>query len=278
MNINDASKLAEKLEEKTKRGFGYFMKNMGMVILIFIFIFILTNPESISNPKEFFGEYHTDSLWVVFALFCTIAGFYQLAKNIQKEDRDSGKEQRIDEYEEAMRRNDIETKKQHADLTLKRLKVNHLIDNELKDLIIKLDADRAAILEMHNGTNNFSGLPFVYADMSYEQISNRIGYATDEFKNLNLAKLSFVSIHWPDKTWVGSVDEVEKDDPYFAAKLRYVEVNFGSFVILEGLYGPVGILSLFWKDEKNHPSKAKIMAELTHSSQILSSLLSSVKE
>jgi len=108
--------------------------------------------------------------------------------------------------------------------------------------------------------------------------SNRIGYATDEFKNLNLAKLSFCSVHWKDKTWIGTVNEVEKDDPYFAAKLRYVEVNFGAFVILEGLYGPLGILSLFWKDEKEHPTKTKIMAELNIASQRLSTLLSSVKE
>lgn len=278
MNLNDAIKLREGFEEKTKKGFAYFLKNIGMVILMFIFIFILTNPACITNPKEFFGQFHVDSLWVVFALFCSVAGFYQLAKSVQREDRASGKEQRIDEYEQAMRRNDIEIKKQHADLTMKRLNINHLIDNELKDLIIKLDADRAAILEMHNGTNNFSGLPFVYADMSYEQVSNRINYATDEFKNVNLAKLSFCSVHWQDKTWIGTVNEVEKDDPYFAAKLRYVEVNFGAFVILEGLYGPLGILSLFWKDEKNHPTKTKIMAELNHSSQILTTLLSSVKE
>ena len=278
MNINDATKLAERLQDKTKKGFVYFLKNIGMIILMFTFIFILTNPDCITNPHEFFGEFHIDSLWVVFALFCSIAGFYQLSKSIQKEDRASGKEQRIDEYEEAMRRNKVAIEKQHADLTLKRLNINHLIDNELKDLIIKLNADRAAILEMHNGTNNFSGLPFVYADMSYEQISNRISYATDEFKNINLAKLSFVSTHWNDKTWIGTVDDVEKDDPYFAAKLRYVEVNFGSFVILEGLYGPVGILSLFWKDAENHPDKKHIMAELTHSSQILSSLLNSIKE
>lgn len=278
MNINDASRLKEKLEEKTKRGFGYFMKNIAMVILMFVFIFILTNPDCITNPHEFFGEFHIDSLWVVFALFCSVAGFYQLAKSVQKEDRASGKEQRIDEYEEAIRRNDEEVKRTHADLTIKRLSVNHLIDNELKDLIIKLDADRAAILEMHNGTNNFSGLPFVYADMSYEQISNRIDYATDEFKNINLAKLSFCSAHWKDKTWIGTVNDVEQDDAYFAAKLRYVQVNFGAFVILEGIYGPVGILSLFWKSETVHPPKARIMAELNHSSQILTTLLSTVKD
>jgi len=278
MNINDVTKLKNELEKTTSKGFGYFLKNIGMIILMFVGVFILTNPTAISNPEEFFANFSMNSLWVVLSLFFVICGFYQLSKSLQKDNLDSRKEERINECEEAITRKNEEIKRQHADLALKRLEVNHLIDNELKDLIIRLDADRAAILELHNGTNNFSGLPFVYADMSYEQISNRISYAKDEFKNLNLAKLSFCAVHWKDKTWIGSVDEVEKDDPYFAAKLRYVEVNFGSFLILEGLYGPLGILSLFWKDEKEHPTKARIIAELNHSSQILSTLLSSVKE
>lgn len=278
MNINDATKLKEKLEEKASKGFGYFMKNVGMVILMFIAIFILTNPDCIADPESFFPNFSFKSLWVVFALFLAIAGFYQLARSVMKDNKESTKELRIDEYEEAIKRSDDEKKKHHAELVQKRFDVGPLIANELKSLLIKLDADRAAILEMHNGTNNASGLPFIYGDMVYEEISPRVGFASDEFKNFNLAKLPFVAIHYNDKTWIGPVDDVEKDDPYFAAKLRVVEVNFGAFVVLEGINGPLGFLTLFFKSETNHPSKAKIMAELNHSSQILSTLLDKVQE
>jgi len=277
MNINDVNRFKENLETKTTKGFGYFMKNIGMILFMFIFIFILTNPTCITNPSEFFGEFDIKGLWVVFALFISIGGFYQLSKSVYKDNFKTRKEERIGEVEEAMDRKEKEIKKEHADLSIKRLDNSALIDMELKNLLIRLEADRAAVLEMHNGTNNASGLPFVYGDMAYEQVSKDVSYAQDEFKNFNLSKLSFVALHYKEGTWIGSTDEVEKDDRYFAAKLRVVDANYGAFITLESLNGPLGFLTLHYKDAKVHPPKAQIIAELNHSSQIISNLLDRAK-
>ena len=273
MNINDVNKFKENLESKTSKGFGYFMKNVGMILLMFVFIFIITNPTCITSPSEFFGTFDIKGLWVVFALFCSIAGFYQLSRSVYNDNLNVRKEERIGEVEEAMNRKEEESKKEHADLSIKRLDHSALIDSELKSLLIRLEADRAAIVELHNGTNNASGFPFIYGDMSYEQISKDVNYAQDEFKNFNLAKLSFVAMHYKEGTWIGSTDEVEQDDRYFAAKLRVVDANYGAFVTLEGLNGMLGFLTLHYKDPINHPEKKQIIAELNHSSQIISSLL-----
>lgn len=276
--MKDIHLLKDELTKASTKGFGYFMKNVGIIALVVLLMFILTNPTSISDPKQFIENFSSGTLWVVTALFFVSTGIYQLSKSIQREQRKENKEQRIDEYEEAMKRTEEATQKHHANLVKKRFEVGPFISNELKNLLINLDADRAAILEMHNGTNNASGLPFIYGDMVYEEISPNVGFASDEFKNFNLAKLPFVALHYAERTWIGSVDEIEKDDPYFAAKLRVVEVNYGAFVILEGINGPLGFLTLFFKDEKKHPSKAKIIAELNHSSQILSTLLDKVRD
>ena len=158
-------------------------------------------------------------------------------------------------------------------MSIKRLDNSALIDSELKSLLIKLDADRAAIVELHNGTNNASGFPFIYGDMAYEQVSKNVNFAQDEFKNFNLAKLPFVALNYKKGTWIGSTDEVEKQDRYFAAKLRVVEANFGAFVVLEGINGPLGFLTLHYKDTTVHPPKAEIIAALNHSVQIISTLL-----
>ena len=278
MDIKDINKLKEQLEEKTTKGFGYFMKNIGMVILMFISIFILTNPSCITDPDIFFASFNIKSLWVVFALFMTFAGFYQLARNISAIDRNSKKEERITEYEEAITRNAEEVQRKHSELAARRIEIGPKIDSELKSLLINLDADRAAILEMHNGTNNASGLPFIYADMAYEQISPKVGYAQDEFKNFNLAKLPFVSLHYKEKIWIGTTDEIEHDDAYFAAKLRVVSAEFGVFVTIEGINGPIGFLTLHYNSATNHPSKSKIIAEVNHSSQIISNYLSGITD
>ena len=277
MNINDVDKFKENLEKKTTKGFGYFMKNIGMVLLVFISIFIITNPTCITDPVSFFGNFKIDGLWVVFALFCSIAGFYQLSKSVQKDNINNTKEDRIGEYEEAMTRKAEEVRREHAKMSIKRLDNSALIDSELKSLLIKLEADRAAILELHNGTNNASGFPFIYGDMAYEQISKDVNFAQDEFKNFNLAKLPFVSINYKKGTWIGSTDEVEKEDRYFAAKLRVVDANFGAFVVLEGINGPLGFLTLHYKDANVHPPKSEIIAALNHSVQIISTLLDRAK-
>lgn len=278
MNIKDANEIKKELQKNTNKGFGYFMKNIGMVILIFIATFILTNPQCITNTSEFFSNLSLNSLWVVLALFLTVGGFYQLAKSVQKDNVNDRKEERIDEVEEAITRKEKNEKEKHQELIQKRIDASPLIANELKSLLINLDADRAAILEMHNGTNNLAGLPCIYGDMIYEEISPRVHYARDEFKNFNLARLPFVALHYNDKSWIGHVDDIEKEDPYFAAKLRMVEVTYGAMVVLEGIGGPLGFLTVFFKDTKDIPSKAKIMAEVTHSTQIISTLLDRTKE
>ena len=276
--MKDINSLKDELAKASTRGFGYFMKNVGMVVLIVLAMYLLTNPSIIINPSEFLSNFDKHSVWMIVALFFIVSAFYQLSQSVQRENDKHYKEERIDDVEEAIKRNDEASKKHHAELVQKRFEVSPLISNELKRLLIALDADRAAILEMHNGTNNSSGLPFIYGDMAYEEISPNVGYASDEFKNFNLAKLPFVSLHYNEKTWIGSVNEVANDDPYFAAKLRVVEVNFGAFVVLEGINGPVGFLTLFFKDEKKHPTKARIIAELNHSSQILSTLLDKIRD
>ena len=276
--MKDLNTLKDELTNASAKGFGYFMRNIMFIVLMVIGMFILTNFDSLANPKEFFGKFTADSLWSLVVLFFVAVALYQVGKTLVKDQRNSGKEQRIDEVEEAITRKEEAVKKHHADMVMKRFEIGPLVSNELKSLLINLDADRAAILEMHNGTNNASGLPFIYGDMAYEEISPKVGYASDDFKNFNLAKLPFVSLHYNEKTWIGAVDDIEKDDPYFAAKLRRVEVNYGAFVILEGINGPIGFLTLFFKDAKNHPTKAKIIAELNHSSQILSTLLDKARD
>lgn len=278
MNINDIDRLKDSYQKKASKGFGYFMKNIGMLILMFLAIFVLTTPEAILNPAEYFVGLTIKSLWVVFVLFLLVAGFYQLSKSVQKDNKEELSKSVINDYEKAIDKKEEEKKEIHNELVKERFNVNPLIANELKRLLINLEADRAAILEMHNGTNSLGGLPCIYGDMVYEEISPDVNFATDEFQNFNLAKLPFVSLHYAEGTWIGSVDDIAKEDGYLAAKLRVVGVNYGACVVLEGIYGPLGILTLFFKDEKKHPTKAKIIAELNHSSQILTTLLDKAKE
>ena len=75
MTFREINDIKEHLESKTSKGFGYFIKNVAMVVLIIFAIMILTNPEFITNPSQFFSDISLDSLWVVLSLFLAVTGF-----------------------------------------------------------------------------------------------------------------------------------------------------------------------------------------------------------
>ena len=172
--MKDINSLKDELSKASTKGFGYFMKNVAMIVLIVFAMYIITTPDIILNPTEYIKSFSPSSLWVMLVLFFIVSAFYQLSKSISKTNRLDGKQQRIDEVEEAMKRSEEAAKRHHAELVTKRFEVSPLISNELRRLLIALDADRAAILEMHNGTNNASGLPFIYGDMAYEDAVKRL--------------------------------------------------------------------------------------------------------
>ena len=61
--------------------------------------------------------------------------------------------------------------KTNAERIEQRLKADPEIRSELMTVKNETNADRAYILEAHNGTSNTAGLHFLYMDMTYEEYS-----------------------------------------------------------------------------------------------------------
>ena len=70
----------------------------------------------------------------------------------------------------------------HDRLTDYRISISDDIDNMLKDICSETGGTRAYILEFHNGTNNPTGLPFNYMNMTYEYTDITRTYALGEIK------------------------------------------------------------------------------------------------
>ena len=62
------------------------------------------------------------------------------------------------------------------------------IQKELSTLVYVLNADRAFLFELHNGKKNTTGLPFRYADMTYEETNEdrKIDKVAMNFQNIPL--------------------------------------------------------------------------------------------
>ena len=62
MNIKEIKETKNDLQKAANKGFGYFMKNIGMVFLMLLSIYIITNPTMVTNPSEFFDNFDINNL------------------------------------------------------------------------------------------------------------------------------------------------------------------------------------------------------------------------
>ena len=273
MDLNEAKNIKEQIVKDSDKGFGSFFKNITLVLLIFIIMFIATHPELILNPSKFMSGINSDIIYVIGVLFLLISAAYQLAVSINKDNKMNQSKIAVEEFKIAEREEKSKQEEDHSKLVNKRIESSPLIRNELKDVLIKLGASRVSVCEMHNGTNNLAGIPFLYLDMTYEEKTPSVDYITDEYRNFNMAKYPFIPNHLNNGSWVGSLEEVAKEDGHLTSKLTYGNSKYGGFVVLRGKNSIIGFLCVAFDRINNLPSKAEILSTLSSSAQVISSLL-----
>lgn len=272
MNAKDIKEIKNEVEKMSSKGFSYYMKNMLLIILLVFGVYMLSNPNMIADPVSFFSQFNSSSLWGILVIFFVVGGIYQLGKGIYNQSKEQDAEEAYKKFKECEERKKEEV---HNGLVDKRFEATTMISNKLKELVINLGADRVTLCEMHNGTNNLSGMPFIYLSMNAEEISPGYSYISDEFKNFNLAKFPFIANHFTEGSWIGSIEEIEAEDPYFAGKLKLTKAKHIAFMILRGKKHPIGILTVAYNEgnEDPLPPKAKVIAEMAQESQVITTLL-----
>lgn len=267
VEFSNVEKAKTKVLESSKKGATYTFCNLLFDALIFLVIYIICNPDIIKHPTKFFADFEMSSLYVVGILFIIIFSLIQLGRFLLK-DADIKAKEAV--------RNELKEKeyKEHETLSMQRISNTPLISNELKDLIIKLDANRASICEFHNGTHNLAGVPFLYCSMNFEEINDvdQIFPIAEELQHFNLARFPFIALHFNDGIWLGSRKEVEEVDPKLAAKLKYNGSEFIGTIVIQGAKCPLGLLTVSF-DEKIHPERKEIANALSMAAQKLGHLL-----
>lgn len=276
--LKDFKDAADAIVNSASRGFGVFLKNIMIIILLLILSFILTNPEILTHPTEYFQNFDKNIIWVIVISFILISTIYQLAVSLNKTIKDKNNDKLVESVVnnlETTRKQNIKKQiEEHNNLIEKRFHASPIIRSELKDLIIKLGATRASICEMHNGTNNLSGFPFLYLDMTYEELApNKVSIVSDEYKNFNMVKYPFIANHIKDGIWIGSIEDVKKEDPHLASKFMFTDSNYGALMVIHGTGGIIGFLTVTFKETANLPTDKEILCAMTSTSQIVSTLL-----
>ena len=154
------------------------------------------------------------------------------------------------------------------------------IQNDINVILYSLGADRVFIFEMHNGKTNPSGLPFTFANMSYE-VANRergIDRCYAKFQNIPLTMYTYPEYMRKNKFFLGTADEIEEIDYDFAKQLKEEGGKYVAMVYMNGTMGPLGFLGVSFHDMSKLPDKKMIEAKVKAYGIAISELLDLQKQ
>lgn len=139
----------------------------------------------------------------------------------------------------------------HADGAAFRLRADENIRGELTWLLETTGADRAFVMEFHNGSSNLSsGLPFVYLDITLEVgAEGEPPLREGEFKDLRTAQYPMVGLLLEHGYWFGTLEELKAIDQRLYYHLAAHDVSEVAVMKLPNKQAATGFLCLTWHGE-----------------------------
>ena len=139
------------------------------------------------------------------------------------------------------------------------------VQKDIEILLYTLNADRVFIFELHNGKKNISGLPFKYADMSYEvaNIERKVDRCYTKYQDVPLTMYKYPDYMHKKKFMIGTVDEIEEIDYEFAKCIKEDGGAYLAMVYINGSDGtPLAFLGVSFHKEEYAPADAVIEEKL----------------
>ncbi len=135
--------------------------------------------------------------------------------------------------------------REHQDRLARRIKAEPEIRLQLDRLRLTLGAERASLMELHNGSKNLSDVPFLYADMRYESADTLL--VSWQYQNVSLSHYPMASMLFERGYWYGSMSELETVDRRLAGNMKMNGIGYVAFMLLESADTPLGLLSVSYK-------------------------------
>ena len=158
-----------------------------------------------------------------------------------------------DEFITAIAQKIEENKNEQDELNLgiRTDKVTPKIQKELSMLCYTLNADRAFIFELHNGKRNASGLPFRYADMSYEEINEEknVERVAMQFQDIPLTLYKYPHYLAEHRYVYGNIDSFAEIDNGFAKHVERIGGMYLGMIYLTTRGLPLGFLCVSFHNE-----------------------------
>lgn len=154
-----------------------------------------------------------------------------------------------------------------------RKQIRPKIINILKQILSDLNADRVFVMEMHNGTNNTAGLPFIYGEMTYEEVADNVNHVDEDYTQLNLSRFDFPMYIERNHLWQGNIDELSKIDEKLAKRLSSNDVTYFVILHIYGVKTELGYFGVSYCHNKEPKDCNYIVTKMVEATQKLSTLL-----
>lgn len=158
----------------------------------------------------------------------------------------------------------------HSEQMSRRIDIRPHVQDLLSSTLSVMNADRAFVLELHNGNNNTSGLPFVHFSMTYEQVQRGIDSIDEDYQNITLSRFTFPNYLTSHEIWFGTIDEFEKIDQKAAARLRHNDVSYVVLATIESEEHQIGYYGFTYCNGKTPKTQREIIEFVLQKVQKLS--------
>lgn len=161
----------------------------------------------------------------------------------------------------------------HSEEMVRRNSIKPLVTDLLKNTISEMNADRAFVIELHNGSNNTAGLPFIHCTMTYEEDSRGVESIDEDYQNLSLSRFNFPDFLHDQGLWLGTIDEFEAIDPKVTSRMRQNNVTYLVITTIRSEKNEIGYFGFTYCNGDEPKSEKEIVTYVVHVVQKLSKWL-----
>ena len=170
------------------------------------------------------------------------------------------------------------TTAQHDHLVNTRLSADSNIRHILSKMIFTTNADRAWLIEFHNGSKNLTtGLPFLFGSMRIEEVRDSISNVDEDYADFSLSKYKLVAKVLDDGYFYGGLDDIQKIDQRLYYKFQANDISEIALLTLYDGEKPAGIIGLSFCNGKKM-DKQLVGKHIRSSGIKVATLLSQIKD
>lgn len=140
---------------------------------------------------------------------------------------------------------------QHDNLVRSRLAADSDIRLILSKTMHNTNADRAWLIEFHNGNKNLTtGLPFLFGSMRIEETQDSIPNVDEDYADFSLSKYKLIAKVLDEGFFYGNIQDVQSIDKRLYYKFQSNDINEIALLTIYNEDKPAGIVGLSFCNNK----------------------------